>query len=1512
MKPLNSSSGSLPYSEIPRGFIVVFILGLLVFILGGAWFYASQRDHVRREVEKDLLSIAELKTRQIVTWRSERLHDALILEELFLDPQTIQWLENPNPSSAGPILSRLGSLGNRLPYSEILLVNTGGTILLSQGDSTGSIHPDAVTAMGLAFQTRQSCLSQLHAVPDEMVVHLDVIIPLFTENGRPVGAVLLSSKADMFLFPLIQSWPTSTQTAETLLVRRDGDSVLFLNELRHRKDTALRLRIPLTQTKVPAVQAVLGKEGMWEGLDYRGVRVISVLKSIPDSSWFMVSKIDWDEAFAGWRFRSILILFLIGTFIVALAAVMGVMWQRRSRSHYETLYRLEAARRESDLRYHTILMSIGDAVIATDADSRVVLLNSVAETLTGWPLAEARGKPLSEVFHIINELTRQPAEDPVALVLREGKIVGLANHTALIARDGTERPIADAGSPIRDEQGRIIGVVLVFRDQTRERKAEMELRESESRLRLAQAAADAGIWDWDIPTDTIAWSVELYGLFGLDPETDEAGFDVWREAIHPEDRAAAEKRIQEAIEKHTSLNSEYRIVLPSGQVRWINALGNTIYDEDGTPLRMSGICIDITARKQIEEMLRENVERIQMALKVSRSFTFEWDLATDGVVRSASCGPILELAGTESEHDTAQSFFQRIHAEDRERFVAMLGELRPGAETYRTEYRLIRGDGATAVLEEVGLGFFDVRGELCRLIGVTTDITTRKQAEELARQRLKEIEDLYCNAPVGLCLLDRELRFVRINEHLAEINGIPAAAHIGKRLRDLLPVLADAVEPEMRQVLDTGQPRTNIEIIGETPAQPGVKRSWLEQWLPVRDAEGFVTGLSIVVEETTERKKAEEALRQSREDLNRAQSVGNIGSWRLDTQRNILTWSPENYRIFGIPEGTPLTYETFLAAVHPEDRTYVDTKWKAGLCGEPYDIEHRLLVNGRIKWIREKAYLEFNNTGELIGGFGISQDITARKEMELELLQARDLLEKRVEERTRELLYVVGALEKENRERMAAEESLKAERQRLYDVFDTLPAYVILLSKDYHVPFANRFFEERFGKDEGRPCYEFLFHRSEPCETCETFTVFKTGQPHHWEWTGPDGRIYDISDFPFTDADGTELVMEMGLDITEQKRAQEELHRASLYARSLIEASLDPLVTISPEGIITDVNTATELVTGAGREELIGSDFSNYFTEPQKAREGYEKVLSEGFVRDYPLTIQHRSGQRTDVLYHAALYRNEAGEVQGVFAAARDITDRKAAQAKQDITNSLLALFAQKTFRKEYLDAAVRVIHDWSGCQGVGIRLVQSDGCIPFVSSIGLDEEFLARESGISIHHDACVCIRVVAQEPDVRESPFLTPKGSFQCGNTLEFVRGLSEQEKSRYRGTCPGCGYATVIVIPIRYRETMMGVVHLSDPQVGKVSREAVEFLESMAIMIGEALHRFEIEQSLRSSESRLTEAQRIAHLGNWDWDLVGNRMWWSDEVYRIHGVRPEEFAVSFETIVETVCPEDRDPVR
>src|ERR1043166_4047609 len=194
-----------------------------------------------------------------------------------------------------------------------------------------------------------------------------------------------------------------------------------------------------------------------------------------------------------------------------------------------------------------------------------------------------------------------------------------------------------------------------------------------------------------------------------------------------------------------------------------------------------------------------------------------------------------------------------------------------------------------------------------------------------------------------------------------------------------------------------------------------------------------------------------------------------------------------------------------------------------------------------------------------------------------------------------------------------------------------------------------------------------LTHPERPNEMVEILQKIGNGERvEHYETTRvrKDGKAIAVSltVSAIRDSAGRLVgVSSIARDITERKRADEKLRATSQYARSLIEASLDPLVTISPQGKITDVNEGSIKVTGVPREKLIGTDFSDYFTEPDKAREGYQQVFAKGFVTDYPLTIRHKDGRHTDVLYNASVYKDADGKVLGVFAAARDVTAQKQA-----------------------------------------------------------------------------------------------------------------------------------------------------------------------------------------------------------------------------------------------------------
>ena len=361
-------------------------------------------------------------------------------------------------------------------------------------------------------------------------------------------------------------------------------------------------------------------------------------------------------------------------------------------------------------------------------------------------------------------------------------------------------------------------------------------------------------------------------------------------------------------------------------------------------------------------------------------------LSRDGAIRQVNLTGA-RLLGVERARLVGRRFGVLVAAPDRAGFKAFLEKVFVSQAKEVCEVALLKeGKGPlnvhiTATVSQ--------DGQECRVM--IEDITERKQAEEAlsaaeetARQRLMEIEDLYRNAPVGLCVLDRDLRYVRINERLAEINGIPAEAHIGKRVHDLMPELAEAAEPEMWRVLETGQPRLNIEIVGETPAQQSVKRSWLEQWLPLTDADGRVTGLSIVVEEITERKQAEAEMKR-------------LASFPMLNPRPIVEVDVAGHVHF----------------CNPVSEQMFPDLCQRGL-GHPYlgdweSLLRTLRQSGSQSIVREVHFdekwyhqtIHFVDDAQRVRIYG--SDVTARKKIEEALQKAHDELEEQVEERTVEL-----------------------------------------------------------------------------------------------------------------------------------------------------------------------------------------------------------------------------------------------------------------------------------------------------------------------------------------------------------------------------------------------------------------------------------------------------------------------------------------------------------------------------
>ena len=582
---------------------------MLTLMIVGVWFYQSQKETMRQVMIRDLSAVAQLKVDQLVAWRAERIGNAeLIMASGPMLRAVADFRADPLGDSRQFIRSRFLGFQANHNYEDVILVDSSGDVLLSLSGRTAALLDCCQQMFFSALHNRNALFTNIYPDPLNHEPYLTVISPIIADNdpdAEPIGAILLISNAREQLYTKVQGWPVPSDTAEAYIVERDGEEVVVLSDLRHRDGAALNLRISMQHQSDPAVAAASGHRGVFEGRDYRGAHVVAAVYPVPGSPWFIVVKKDAAEIFSEWRFRALMISGLLAALLLCIAAMGVVFWQRDRKLHYEELYASEARLRANVERHSIILKAIGDAVIATDASGRIELLNPIAEQLTGWSEAEARGRSLTEVFRIISEETRAVVENPVTRVLNEGVVVGLANHTLLVARDDTERPIADSGAPICDDSGNITGVVLVFRDQTEERRIEVELRDSEARFRgFVENAHD------------VVYSLSLDGVFTyVSPnwtdflgETAEHPVGQSFEAyIHPEDLSLCRNFFEQTLingKKQTS--PEYRVKFSDGTWRWHVSSGSPVKDDDGQITGFVGIARDVTERVSLQDQLLQS------------------------------------------------------------------------------------------------------------------------------------------------------------------------------------------------------------------------------------------------------------------------------------------------------------------------------------------------------------------------------------------------------------------------------------------------------------------------------------------------------------------------------------------------------------------------------------------------------------------------------------------------------------------------------------------------------------------------------------------------------------------------------------------------------------------------------------------------------------------------------------------------------------------------------------------
>jgi PAS domain S-box-containing protein len=510
----------------------------------------------------------------------------------------------------------------------------------------------------------------------------------------------------------------------------------------------------------------------------------------------------------------------------------------------------------------------------------------------------------------------------------------------------------------------------------------------------------------------------------------------------------------------------------------------------------------------------------------------------------------------------------------------------------------------------------DPQGNVLGVFAAARDVTTQKQASQYARSLIEaSLDPLVTISPEG--------KITDVNEATVKVTGILRQKLIGTDFSDYFTE-PDKARAGYKQVFERG-------FVTDYPLTIRHKDGRLTDVLynasVYKDARGNVLGVFAAARDVTEQKQA-------------SQYARSLIEASLDP---LVTISPEGkitdvneatVKVTGVPRGKLVGTDFSDYFTEPDKARdgYQQVFAKGYVTNYPLTIRHK---DGRLTDVLYNASVYKDARGNVLGVFAAARDVTESKRVMREFAETKNLLDNILQSSIKysiigkDLNYKILSWNEGARRNYgyAAEEILGKSSEILHTPEDLKSGAVKKLLDSAHEK----------GLAEGE------FER-----------VRKDGQ-RFWASVVVTRR---------NDAAGNPIgYLLMSSDISEKKRTEEQLRFASQYARSLIEASLDPLVTISTEGKITDVNEATVKVTGIPREHLIGTDFSDYFTEPEKAREGYKQVFEQGFVTDYALTIRHRNGHHTDVLYNASVYKDAKGQVLGAFAAARDVTAQRRAEA---------------------------------------------------------------------------------------------------------------------------------------------------------------------------------------------------------------------------------------------------------
>jgi len=954
--------------------IGLFSLITIIIVLSVSYFFKFEKNNIKTNKSEELRAISTLKAKQISEWYQGEMEDAvLISQNIYFMEEIKQWVNNKSEKDAKILSLRLQQIADEHGYDAVYISLPDMQHTISKNGNSHKISSTEIKLAQEAISSRKIVTTDLYKYEDDNKILIEFIAPVFDENKNPIALVLFIQNAESFLFPLIQSWPIPTKTAETLIVKKENDSIVYLNNLRHTDNAALALKIPITEKNIAGVHAATGNSGFFEGYDYRKKTIISYANAIPYTSWFLVSQIDKDEAYNKFIFNTYSPVLVSAILILLLFLLFLLSVTIQKKNSYKKMFLAQE-------EFRTTFNSIGDAVITTNIQGKIQYINPIAQKLTGFSEKEAKGKPINDVFVIISEESRKKLENPVVHVLEEGSTVGLANHTLLITKDGNEIPISDGGSPIYDSEKRITGVVLVFRDQTNERKQQKALLESKRKLTTLMSNLRGMVYRCKADDN---WTMEFiskgcYELTGYESWELENNETVsYNSIIFEDDREKVYKTVFDALKKHESFELEYRIKTSKGEIKWVWEKGLGIFEENEEET-IEGFITDISERKRIEQSFTENEEVFNHFMKYSPVYMF----FKDKDIRMLKLSPnFTDLINRPYEEMLGKTMFdlyppdlaQKIVDDDKQ----MLADKKP---------RFIEEELNDKKFLTVKFPII-INGETKYLAGFTIDITQSKIAEEELSANKHLFQTLATNAPVGIFRTDKNGLTTYVNPKWCELAGLPAEKAMG---RDWL----NHVHPDDREKVSSGWQDANNEKRTSSDEFRFLHDDGSIIWvkgmaIPEYDEQGNITGYIGTMSDITEIVQASETIEQSNTLLRTI--IDNIPDaiYMKDIEGRKIIANLADAINCGYTSETEILGKTDFEMFPPEIAQAFWEDDQHVLNGDAVINREEKLINkdGLAKWLLTSKIPFRDNSGKIVGLIGLGHDTTRRKQAEEEMLK---------------------------------------------------------------------------------------------------------------------------------------------------------------------------------------------------------------------------------------------------------------------------------------------------------------------------------------------------------------------------------------------------------------------------------------------------------------------------------------------------------------------------------------------